>query len=304
MQIQGTVCWQCCTPMQHTGREVPCRAHTSSANYCPARFCNRLCLVRSDKTHPLLCPVQNPAASQLLRYAHDKQWMALHGYAQLVARIILAYQGDEETFKSELDIMRAFAEIDVETRHRNTNPGMEPDKETWKAGYKHLLNTFVDPPTADGKKRLKKIIRKPLTPELEKELFDYDTAFLKGLGRMVLNFEKSGGLYVLHSHMNHSCVPNVSVRHFDRNTNWARITMVAKKDLAPGEELMISYVDPEAPYKARQAELEQWGFKCVCPRCLEEAKTAKVAAPAHGEVRDGIDLNDLEKELKAGLGVM
>ena len=49
------------------------------------------------------------------------------------------------------------------------------------------MNTFVDPPTADGKKRLKKIIRKPLTPELEKELFDYDTAFLKGLGRMVLS---------------------------------------------------------------------------------------------------------------------
>ncbi|KAL1746581.1 hypothetical protein HDZ31DRAFT_33788 [Schizophyllum fasciatum] len=305
LQVQGAACWHCSTPLQHTGREVSCRADTSSSNYCPARFCNRLCLVRSDKTHPLLCPAQNSASSQLLRYAHDKRWMALHGYAQLVARIMLAAQGDPATFKAELDIMRSFAEIGMEDRLiPSHSPGQEPDREAWRKGYQHIVHTFLDPPTAEGKKKLKKIIRKPLSPELEKELFDYDTAFLKGLGRMALNFERHGGLYVLHSHMNHSCSPNVSVRHFDQRTALSRITMVAKADIAPGEELVVTYVDPELPYHQRQEEVEQWGFRCDCARCLEEAKVAKTTAPTNNEPRDGLDMSELERELKAGLGVM
>lgn len=305
-QVRGVACWHCSTPLQHTGLEVPCRADGSSANYCPARFCNRLCLVRSDKTHALLCPAQNPASSKLLRYARDKQWLALYAYAQVIARFILENQNDAAALKEDLEVVRSFAQIGMEERFRNSAAvlGQEPDREAWKRGHELLVQTFFDPPTADGKKKLKKIIRKPLSPELEKELLDYDTGFLSGIGLMNLNLENHGGLYVLHSHMNHSCQPNVSVRHLDPRTALSRIFMVAKTDIAPGEELVVSYVDPNMSYNRRQAELRQWGFTCTCPRCLEQAKDAKVAAPAHGEAREGLDIGELERELKLGLGVM
>ena len=116
MQIQGTVCWQCCTPMQHTGREVPCRAHTSSANYCPARFCNRLCLSRSARVHPLLCPDSNPASVGLIGFARQSEWMALHALAQCTSRILLAYQRDEAQAEEDWRFLRAMAQLGMEQR--------------------------------------------------------------------------------------------------------------------------------------------------------------------------------------------
>jgi hypothetical protein len=62
-----------------------------------------------------------------------------------------------------------------------------------------------------------------------------------------------------------------------------------------GEELFISYVDPGLPASARQHKLREWSFRCECERCKEEGLTA-------GE-EEGTPSTDLEKELKAGLGL-
>jgi hypothetical protein len=47
--------------------------------------------------------------------------------------------------------------------------------------------------------------------------------------------------------------------------------LVALRDLAPGEELMINYVDREQPRALRQADLAHYGFECSCERCDAEA---------------------------------
>lgn len=105
--------------------------------------------------------------------------------------------------------------------------------------------------------------------------------------------EAHGGLYVLHSHMNHSCSPNVSVRHITTN-NSQRITIIARRAIEPGEELLVSYVNPELDVRARRRELKEWNFGvCQCDRCVEEEKSA----PAETEKVE------LEDELRGFLGV-
>lgn len=112
------------------------------------------------------------------------------------------------------------------------------------------------------------------------------------------DLEAHGGLYVLHSHLNHSCSPNVSVRHLEQRTALSRITLVARRDLSPGEELFITYVNPDLPLEQRRRQLLEWGFgDCLCSRCLEEEKAPSLVAA-------GKESNDLERELKAGLGVL
>ena len=119
--------------------------------------------------------------------------------------------------------------------------------------------------------------------------------------RCAVDLEGHGGLYTLHSHLNHSCRPNVSIRHLDQRTALARVTVLAKTDIKAGQELIVTYVNPELHLKARRAALEAWGFgECRCERCAEEE--IKFGKAAKLEKKDDID--DLEKELKAGLGVM
>ena len=108
------------------------------------------------------------------------------------------------------------------------------------------------------------------------------------------DLEAHGGLYTLHSHLNHNCRPNVSVRHLDQRTSLSRIAIVAKRDIAVGEELLVTYVDPSLSVRRRRLQLGAWGFgECACERCMEEEKDPEKK-----------NVDDLELELKAGLGVM
>ena len=120
---------------------------------------------------------------------------------------------------------------------------------------------------------------------------------------VITDVETHGGIYTLHSHLNHSCTPNISVRHIDTRNALSRISLIAHRAINPGEELFVSYVNPEMGVKARRKELMEWGFgECRCKRCVEEAKNVK------NEREDGVSAlgsdGDLERELKAGFGVL
>ena len=120
-----------------------------------------------------------------------------------------------------------------------------------------------------------------------------------------VDLEAHGGLYTLHSHVNHDCNPNVTVRHLDQRSALSRVTMLAKRDIEEGEELLISYVDPSMDVKRRREQLTAWNFGvCRCKRCAKEEKVGGVKDEGNGEKTKEQSMEDLEKELKAGLGVM
>jgi hypothetical protein len=51
---------------------------------------------------------------------------------------------------------------------------------------------------------------------------------------------------------------------------------MAKQNIIEGEEITISYVDPEWPGHLRRDILKRdYGFECHCPRCIEELKKEK-----------------------------
>ena len=115
-------------------------------------------------------------------------------------------------------------------------------------------------------------------------------------------------MYTLDSHMIHSYSPNVSVRHLGQRTALSRITVIAKRDFAMCEEPVVTYVDPSLGVRERRSQLVAWGFgQCDCERCRVEGKVGKSSEDAgeeEGETKERSDMDDLERELKAGLGVM
>ena len=106
--------------------------------------------------------------------------------------------------------------------------------------------------------------------------------------------------------MSHSCSPDVSVRHLDQRTALSRITVVAKRIIAVGEELVVTYGDPSLGVRERRSQLVAWGFgRCDCERCVEEEKGEKSCEDeSEGEAKERSDVDDLERELKVRLGVM
>jgi hypothetical protein len=105
--------------------------------------------------------------------------------------------------------------------------------------------------------------------------------------------------------MNHSCNPNVSARHPDRRTALSRITVIAERDVAVGEELIVTYVDPSLGVCERRSQLVAWGFgQCYCERCVKEEREGRSCEDeGEGEIKERSCMDDLERELKAGLPV-
>ena len=73
--------------------------------------------------------------------------------------------------------------------------GAEPDRAMWKRAHKLYVQAFQEPATDAEKKRLAKLLKKPLRQDVADALFDYE-AFLRGLGRMSLSTSLSA-LYFL-----------------------------------------------------------------------------------------------------------
>ncbi|ESR60738.1 Histone-lysine N-methyltransferase ATXR2 [Citrus sinensis] len=75
--------------------------------------------------------------------------------------------------------------------------------------------------------------------------------------------------FPLQSCMNHSCCPNAKAfkREEDRD---GQAVIIAQRPICKGEEVTISYIDEDLPYGERQTLLADYGFRCSCPKCLEE----------------------------------
>lgn len=95
------------------------------------------------------------------------------------------------------------------------------------------------------------------------------------LGRANLNTEAQGGMYLVHSHLNHDCDPNISIRHPPSRhgvRQATKIAAVAKRPIKAGEELLITYQDPSIGLARRRMLLwrEYMFGPCTCVRCLTE----------------------------------
>ncbi|KAG2386393.1 hypothetical protein C9374_002839 [Naegleria lovaniensis] len=83
---------------------------------------------------------------------------------------------------------------------------------------------------------------------------------------------KGMGAFAIHNCMNHSCEPT-AVSVSDQNNHVLSVYAHHENGLKKMDEILISYVDENAPYEERKRKLlEQYKFECHCPKCERESK--------------------------------
>ncbi|KAI2465176.1 SET domain-containing protein [Annulohypoxylon bovei var. microspora] len=80
-------------------------------------------------------------------------------------------------------------------------------------------------------------------------------------------------LYPKVSRINHACHPNAFIRFTPSSL---AVSIIALRDIEPGEEINITYVPLGKKREERQIGLRKWGFNCTCALCT--ASKAEVAA--------------------------
>ncbi|EGF99276.1 uncharacterized protein MELLADRAFT_94773 [Melampsora larici-populina 98AG31] len=75
--------------------------------------------------------------------------------------------------------------------------------------------------------------------------------------------------------LNHDCRPN-SAYHFDTNT--LKLNVHALRDISPGEELTVSYIQVDVSKETRQGLLSRdYGFECGCSLCSSPLHVAMLS---------------------------
>ncbi len=80
-------------------------------------------------------------------------------------------------------------------------------------------------------------------------------------------------VYSAPSLLNHSCRPNALHLFIGR-----QLLLKAVRDIGPGEQLFITYIDTLQLLSERQADLHSgYSFTCACERCLEDISKSPVS---------------------------
>lgn len=277
----------------------------------------------------------------LLAFVHQVPWRAPYLAAQCIARVLLAAeQGQKKELEEDLQFLDALASMRMEDRWKARGfviysavdlcyltayrrlQNYENDRQLWLHAFNVTRQTFTEPEKPEHKKVLSKILRKPIDENLKAKFFE-EESYLRLVAAMTfstplsynasiayantlrIDMETHGGLYVLHSHLNHSCEPNVKALHFEQKTAMNRITIHAAADIRAGEELFVTYVNPNASVSERRKEVRAWAFgTCLCPKCVREENEENENAEQEEKKEDGSKgLEGLEEELREGLGL-
>lgn len=111
-----------------------------------------------------------------------------------------------------------------------------------------------DAPEGDEKSEVKRVTQ-PLLDALD---IDYDIPCL------------GTALFSIQSGFNHDCDPNAQPYKGERDVTGACV-IVARKNIAAGEEITMSYLDDNSKSLAERNEsLRDYGFACACARCEGE----------------------------------
>lgn len=90
---------------------------------------------------------------------------------------------------------------------------------------------------------------------------------------------EGSALYALQSACNHSCDPNAKA-HFLNND--FKLSMIAQRDIACGEEILVSYLDDctliRSKHTRQKILMSNYLFKCDCRKCFLEADGSDVTS--------------------------
>lgn len=277
-----------------------------SCTKCPAQFCSAKCRAAEIKYHAVTWHstknkygIKNAGWLKYEKFCVDNNWMS--GYAVGLILIKMISENDPSTdivtvpltkekltkgqmLRNQFEAMATVSQkVRLENSEAHTSVFAQGQLEqTWEQAYELLT-----------KKCLQKAIY------LEEEGENETASKAKNTGNLIslsyskyLNYVGTWNLnnireqcYLVQSNLNHSCDPNVHVIFPEKKAICSPIKINAIKDIAEGEELTASYVNPEYSFKDRQFELKKnWGFNCACPRCVREKKELHVEVDEEGNI--------------------
>lgn len=235
-------------------------------NHCQETWCSIQCKRLNQSLHASLKHPSHSASARkidpnafasLTEYCIKEQWNALYAITLIYADCFL----DKSGVKAAQ--FRAMARVSQAVRYKalKSSAGAfdsmqggalfveELQEQLWEKGYELFCDVF---PSAKSDGNVS---------------FD---EFMFMMGTYNIN-NLDSSVFLLQSHLNHSCSPNTKVTTSPKR--YEGLKVFAARNIASGEELNTTYVNPSHTVQQRLRELRvNWGFLCKCQKCKDDAK--------------------------------
>lgn len=243
-------------------------------NICLEVWCSLLCkkvnlLLHSALKHGSRASkkmIDADAYERLVDYCIKEQWNALYSICGIYAEMLT----DKDGIKKKQ--FEAMARVSQKIRYKSMDSSSgnfdsmqggalfveEQQELMWEKGYLLFCDVF---PSA-----------------IDKYNMDFEE-FLFILGTYNIN-NLDSSIYLVQSHLNHNCEPNVNVETLPRKSEGLKV--FAHRDIKAGEELTTSYVNPAHSVNQRQRDLRvNWGFVCNCKKCKSDLNLQQQQVSEH-----------------------
>lgn len=111
----------------------------------------------------------------------------------------------------------------------------------------------------------------------------------------LLDQDKSAGIWINASYINHSCLPNIQTAFIGD-----MMIIRAAKDLDADSELTYSYIGLLGTYDERQSGLKHYGFRCTCGRCLSDKKIHPDCREVRAQILNSLELENRKLSISKG----
>nr|AEE61677.1 unknown [Dendroctonus ponderosae] len=299
-RLTGNSSWvlpypQCCT----TKKEDIIRCPDCSTEYC-SENCKTLAF---DEYHKTICSrtLDDRSAHPIIQL--QEAWKQIHYppetssiflMVRLLAKIIQA-PNTEEAIETTLSFCHRSVNEDAELAHKflgkkfshqvnllreliaNALPNPKVQQFLTQEGFQSLVALIGTNGQGVGSSPFSSWIRNveklnlsaeqkeqidSLVDRIYDEMYSHTGDFLNSEGV---------GLYARQSCANHSCDPNAEISFVHNNY---RLSLIALKDIQPGEEICISYLgdcdNERSRHSRRKTLMENYLFACECSKCLAE----------------------------------
>ena len=236
-------------------------------NDCSAVWCSKTCrkaqfTVHSALKHNRYKQQQRVCTkhwNEFEQYCQKYVLVAAYAVAQITANIII---GNDQRLSQQFATLATVSQririrasdttniggtFDMSSGAMSSSKHKESPKEVWSHAYELYIQVFPDLLNQET----------PMTYDL----------FLDHVGRFNINQLSTQQLYFTLAFANHNCEPNA---HFETDQR-GEMKLMARKPIAEGEQIFITYVNPLHEVHLRQRELRvNYGFLCDCSRCKTE----------------------------------
>lgn len=208
----------------------------------------------------------------------------------------------QRAFKPGEEILRERAAMEVQKRIKGENADPRDIYSAFESCYKQVQDEILQLTDCSDTEYMDHI--RTVLSSYEEPERTHAIAVTSKFENNAIGNQDASWLCLGATRLNHSCLPNACVSEYILREDNRIVSIRAIKEIAEGDEILVSYCDLACSVAERQQFLTVWNINCACAACelaTDEAKAKDKQREKLGVIGNRLDRRETLEGLEEAL---